>query len=129
MSSAAAVTVEQCLRDRVAELEELVRQQQEAFAPTLQWPPAFKLTATKARLLAALFKANGRIVPHSSLRYLLPTDNGGDWDENIVKVHISGLRQRLAPFDLFIHTHWGVGYSLTGLSRSRLASMLGEQQV
>jgi two-component system, OmpR family, response regulator TctD len=62
-------------------------------------------------LLAALVQAHGRAVSKASLLDQL-YGAGSETDDKVIEVYVSRLRKRLAPYDIQIRVHRGIGYSL-----------------
>ncbi|MEI4271427.1 response regulator transcription factor [Klenkia sp. LSe6-5] len=69
------------------------------------------LTATELRLLAYLVGNRGRTV--SKTQILTQVWGYGDYDPNLVEVHVSALRRKLeAHGDRLVHTVRGLGYTV-----------------
>jgi len=62
-------------------------------------------------VLAALTEASGAPVPKDRLLDSV-YGTGSETDEKVIEVYVSRLRKRLAPFDISIRVHRGIGYSL-----------------
>ena len=74
---------------------------------------ALDLTATELRLLAYLAAQRGRTV--GKLQILTQVWGYGDYDPNLVEVHVSALRRKLeAHGPRVLHTVRGLGYVLRG---------------
>lgn len=72
---------------------------------------ALEFPRRELSLLAALLQANGRTVSKASLLDQL-YGAGSETDEKVIEVYVSRLRKRLAPFEVQIQVHRGIGYSL-----------------
>jgi two-component system OmpR family response regulator len=69
------------------------------------------LTATELRLLGYLVGNRGRTV--SKTQILTQVWGYGDYDPNLVEVHVSALRRKLeAHGDRLVHTVRGLGYTV-----------------
>lgn len=95
--------------DRIAELEEEVRQLREALAPAhLLAPIEYKLTPAEQRLYSAL--AVGGVLPDERLEQAI--GEGRIISEGLLRTHITKLRKKLRPFNVRIVNISGIGYYL-----------------
>ena len=111
------------LRDQVAILQETVATLRAVVAPPIAFPPAWGLTGSQSRILAALYgRPNGAAVAalHVASAYGLALESGVE----VVKVHICYMRRKLAPFGIEIERVHEYGYRLTGPSRALIRAAL-----
>jgi two-component system cell cycle response regulator CtrA len=98
---------------RIWELEERVRQLEEALSPrAVSIPVEWGLTTSEARMFAHLTTK-----PHCSKDSLMAALYGLKPDDDepevkIVDVFVCKMRRKLKPFGVEIITIWGQGYSL-----------------
>lgn len=111
------------LRDRVAELEEEVRQLR---AQTVQ-PSAFRIPAewcltAKEQALALAFAKRGTLAKDAVMAALWSPkwDLDGEPSPKLVDVFVFKLRKKLAPHGLKIITQWGRGYVMPDDSRDKM---------
>lgn len=101
------------LREQVRQLEQI--------AYNTEWvcPVELCLTPTEARLVAALMTRELCTTEHLHLA----TSRDGleaETDRKIVDVFVCKARKKLEPFGIKIHTHWGLGYSMSQTDIERL---------
>ena len=72
------------------------------------------LTVKEYAILHLLLSNPNKIFSRSNIFDSLWEENGGNYDDNAVKVHMSNLRSKLAVLDTeeYIETVWGMGYRL-----------------
>jgi len=104
------MNTEAALRDRIAELEERIRQLEKAFAPEISVPDEWCLTALEGKLFR-LFAQN-RLVTIESFLLLYYGFRDEPPATNMMRVLVSNLRHKLGPFGVHIDTVWGLGYRL-----------------
>ncbi len=114
---------EQALRDRIGVLEEEVRQLKEANAPTVAWPPSFKLRPTGKRMAARLLARAPMTVTRESLARLLLHE---DLDIKNVDVQICLMRKIFTPYGVRIANAYGEGYYLDKASAVRLRQLIDQ---
>lgn len=99
------------LRDRVATLEERVRQLEDALTPPWAVPVEWRLTSAEARVFAHLMTRE--MATKESIMAALYSDRADDQIEpKIVDVFVCKIRKKLRPFGIQIDTVWGKGYAL-----------------
>ncbi len=104
-------SLEDALRNRVGELEERVRQLEEALSPLeFMSPPEWQLTANEARVFAHL--ASREMATKQSLMAVLYSGRSEEPGIKIVDVFICKLRRKIKPFGVSINTIWGQGWAL-----------------
>ena len=80
-------------------------------------PIEWGLTGSETKVFGRLLKTP--VATKDALMATLYRDTGRDEAEiKIVDVFICKMRKKLAPFDIEIHTVWGVGYQLTPQSKA-----------
>lgn len=98
--------------ERCSILEEEIRQLRELLAPRIEWPKEWKLQESPKRMLDALWRAKGRMVPFDALwaaagdRRRVET-----WTRSLISVQIMHIRKRIPG--LTIKNDCGMGYYLT----------------
>jgi hypothetical protein len=80
----------------------------------------FGLTLAECRLAAALLEHN--FVGRETLRTAIAAGGRPVPSVADLRVYVSRLRKKLAPFDVAISTVWGQGYKITG--RDRINQMI-----
>jgi DNA-binding response OmpR family regulator len=96
---------------RALQLSRMVTENREAF--TFAVKDLFGLTRTQIALLLAL-------IQHPSV----PKDRVSTRPSNVVEVHVSHLRKRLAPFGINVATCWGYGYQLPADDRRKAMDLI-----
>lgn len=113
----------QALRDRVAELEDLM-----GLKLPLTPPSTVHLTATELRACGLLLKHS--IVTKEfywrALYGALPDCDQPQSDSGF-SVYICKLRYKLEPKGIEISNQWGVGYYLTADNKAKLAALLEDR--
>lgn len=111
------------LRDRVAELEEEVRQlrAQTVLTEAYRVPVEWRLTA-KEEALALAFAKRGTLSKDAVMAALWSPkwDLDGEPSPKLVDVFVHNLRKKLAPHGLKIITQWGRGYVMPDDSRDKM---------
>ncbi len=82
----------------------------------LDWTfPGAHLTRSERQVLRALVEAAPRIATKDALLDALMAGREGDDapELKIIDVRICVMRKKLRPSGILIHTHWGIGYTLT----------------
>lgn len=113
------------LRDRVAELEEVVRQMRAAFAPDIAFPADWKLKFKDRAILSSLYVSRGGHVSAEALLLWVEGAETVSIDVN-VRQWIAVLRAKVEPFGIAIEVRHGKGYSLTPAGRSVIARAIGD---
>lgn len=104
------------LRDRIALLEERVRQLENALAPVWNAPVEWRLTSSESRVFSHLMTRD--VATKDSIMAPLYSDQLKDEVEpKIVDVFVCKLRKKLRPFGIQINTVWGQGYGLADRSQ------------
>lgn len=73
-----------------------------------------KLVPSECELLVTLLRGAPGLVSNERAAVALWGAFSAERSNNVIKVHISRLRQKLTPLGIQIETHWGRGYSLRG---------------
>lgn len=109
------------LRDEIDTLQEEVRQLREALAPQIEFPRAWRLTATESRVLSALIAATTT----RSQDRLMTAVYGAGWDEDpkIIDVMICKIRKKI-PAPTWIETVRGEGFRLSAAGRRAIHAEL-----
>ena len=117
-------------RERIAELEEEIRQLREALTPEIAFPRGLRLTPFEGRLLAFLYARSPNVMSKERIREALyPCDVDGPSDK-VFDVYISNMRKKLRPYDVKIVSTWALGWSIDAPAKRRLAAMIsGEVEV
>lgn len=115
------------MRERIEELEELVRQLKEQLVPPLTFPLQFKLTSSETNLLAFLYARAPHVIPRERINAALWLDDGVAPYVKIIDVLVCKLRKKLAPFGVDVETSWGVGYRLSASARDRLEQLMNAE--
>lgn len=71
-----------------------------------------KLVPSETEVLFTLARAAPGMVSNDQLRAAIWGGAAAERESNVIKVHISRLRKKLAPLGIHIETHRGYGYSL-----------------
>lgn len=116
--------IEIAQRERIAGLEEQIRQLNDAFAPKIGFPAAWGLRPKQAMILSALYSTRGSYITGEALK-LRVYGFDVDHDENTVRVTVFGLRKKLEPFGIAIETRRDEGYALTPEGRGIVGRALG----
>lgn len=111
--------------DRIAELEEQVRQLKDAFAPKVSFPLGWDLDEQNTAVLSALFHTKGSYVTAEAIRLLL-IGFDDDATPRLAEQAVSRLRRKLEPHQIRILTRLHQGYALEPASRARVAEALGQ---
>lgn len=99
------------LRDRVATLEERVRQLEDVLTPPWAPPVEWRLTSAEARVFAHLMTRD--MATKESIMAALYSDRADDHVEpKIVDVFVCKMRKKLRPYQIQIETVFGQGYAL-----------------
>lgn len=108
------------LRDRVAELEETIRQLSEK--PEIIFPREWRLTPSESRLLAVLYGAT-TVLSKERILAAVYSAAAEEPEAKIVDVFVCKLRRKTGH--LFeIETVWGQGYYLPPAEKKRVAAEL-----
>lgn len=102
------------LRDRVAELEETLRQEREAFAPVVVFPSEWKLSAAESSLVRALYSAT--MIPNDGL-FRLVSRGRAEHSDRLHHIVIAHARAKLKPYGIKIENIHSVGYRLPPASK------------
>lgn len=113
------------LLDRIADLEEIIRQQRAAFAPKLPFPARWLLKPRDAALLAALYVARGTHVGAEAMILWVEGPHSLSIDV-AVRGWIATLRERMKTFGVAIEVHQGKGYCLSPEGRAVVARAIGD---
>ncbi|MBX3527556.1 MAG: hypothetical protein KF904_15235 [Rhodoblastus sp.] len=105
------VAREKALRERVAELEEEVRQLRAQLEPQMDWR-FLRLSLTHSRILSILYAASPYTATHERLETVSTRE--------CVRNHLKTLRPRLAPLGVQIRAVWCEGYALLAADREKL---------
>jgi two-component system cell cycle response regulator CtrA len=101
----------QIQRHRIGQLEERIRQLEEALMPaSVRIPIEYGLTATEARVFSHL--ASREFGTRQSIMLALYSDRIEEPEEKIVDVFVCKLRRKLNRFGVRIETIWGQGWRL-----------------
>ncbi|RUM06789.1 winged helix-turn-helix domain-containing protein [Rhizobium chutanense] len=108
-------------RDRIAFLEERVRQLEEALMPaSVMAPIEYQLTANEARVFSHL--ASRDFGTKQSIMMALYSDRAEEPEIKIVDVFVCKMRRKLKPFGVRIETIWGQGYRLARPGMAEVAA-------
>lgn len=116
------MTLERAL-ERIAELEEQVRQLETVLGYGLSFPPGIKLTKREARILGVLM--NGLGTHEMLMEAIYPNDPTGGpvtWYRGI-QVAMVRLRRKMAPHNIEIKTRSGIGYEVVDRSLINLREL------
>ena len=105
------ITTENALRERIAELEEEVRQLREKLAPHMDWR-FLGLSETHSRILSMLYAAAPYTAGHERFETITTRER--------VRNHLKLLRPILAPLGVSIRAMWGEGYALSAEDKRKL---------
>jgi len=115
------------LRDRIAELEEELRQLREDTVK-VDWLLLGNLSKQQSTLLVAISRLD--IAPYDYLDHV-SEDHGkynryeGQMHQTLrTKVAVWKLRQKLRPYGINIKTHRGMGYSMDDESKAKLRALM-----
>jgi hypothetical protein len=115
------------LRDRIAELEEELRQLREDTVK-VDWLLLGNLSKQQSALLAAISKLG--VAPYRHLDHV-SEDHGkynryeGERHQTLrTKVAVCKLRQKLRPYDIEIKTIRGVGYHIDDENKAKLRALM-----
>jgi hypothetical protein len=118
------------LRDRIAELEEELRQLREDTVK-VDWLLLGNLSKQQSALLVAISRLD--IAPYGYLDYV-SEDHGkynryeGQMHQTLrTKVAVWKLRQKLVHYGIEIKTLRGVGYSMDDESKAKLRALMGKK--
>lgn len=111
-------------QDRIAELEEELRQLKEAFAPTLDLPDSIPMQRGQRLILQALLARS--IFSPTQYRAYVNGRPGRD-DVRNLSVTVHRIRKVLDPYDIKIKTTPGVGYSMTPENKAKLRELLNRR--
>lgn len=96
---------------RIEELEELVRQMRQAFAPQLTFPSSWKLTPAERQIIQGLLAR--QVFTPSQYQYYVEQKKGEERvDYRNMSVYMYRIRKILEPFGVAVVCHFGVGYSI-----------------
>ena len=115
------------LREHVRQLEEAL---EDALAPTLALPDAWRLTTTEERFLCAI-RAVGPNILHRERGLLALYGMWDDMpDQKIIDVWLSKLRKKLreAQAQITIETIWGRGWRMPAESCARFDAAVAAHQ-
>lgn len=106
------MTFDQAL-DRIAELEEQVRQLEGRLGYDVMFPKAMGLTKRQSRILGVI-AASGLATYESLIESMYPNDPAGgpDCAKKCLEVSMCHLRRRVARDGITILTRQGVGYEV-----------------
>jgi DNA-binding response OmpR family regulator len=112
------MTMTRAPQDRIAELEEEVRQLRALLKPPLHQPSKWKLCKTEHDMLRAIAAGNGDFV--STLRIRAAVWRFADRDPVAVRVYVYAIRRKLKPHGVVIDSLPGFGYRIAkGLDELR----------
>ncbi len=115
--------------ERIAELEEEVRELRALFSPPglAESFRALGFSNMQSAILAALMVRE--VLSRQQLMAVMypDVDTRYERDMKIVDGHMVHLRKRLKTFGLNVENTWGLGYKLTAASRSKLKSLMDRQ--
>lgn len=103
------------LRDRVAELEETLRQEREAFAPAVVLPNEWRLSASETSLLLALYSAP--MIKNEGL-FRIVSMGRHDPSDRLHQTVIAHTRKKLVPYGIAIENIHNVGFRLPAASKA-----------
>lgn len=113
-------------QERIANLEEIVRQQRAAFAPKLAFPSAWKLTARESAILSALYVGRGTHVMAEAL--ILWVEGVESLAIDVVaRGWVAQLRARVETLGVVIDVAHGKGYRLAHEGRAVIAAAIGDE--
>lgn len=114
------------LRSSLATAQETIQQLREAIQPKgIIFPPLWGLTGSEDRILRAIYNASPAVASYERLMLVLYSgDPGDDPSVEILKVFVSRIRKKLAPYRVGILNKHGHGYIMEPGSKQRLADAL-----
>lgn len=111
-------------RDRIDELEEMLRAQRAVFAgDTVAFPRDFRLSPTQEIILGILLHRN-RATRDQIYAYLYADRPNGGPDPQVIDVQVCRMRQLIGRFGVRIDTWQARGYYLLPIEKVRLREMI-----
>ena len=109
--------------ERIAELEETLRQRDETLAAILSRRyPTLGLTPGETHIVNVLLASAGSVLPESLIS---SREKWSDAGVKTIHVAIHRLRKKLTPSGIVIDGQWGFGYYLATPSKAILRGLLG----
>jgi DNA-binding response OmpR family regulator len=112
------------LRERVAELEGLVRELRALLVPPYAFPDYLDLLPAHRRILAVILAACPHHATKERIYAALYAERDEPVDFNVIESHVSRLRTRLKKFGIEISSARYSGYWLDPENQRRLREML-----
>jgi hypothetical protein len=116
-------TTEQALRDRIAELEEQVRQLQALLTGPIDFP--IQIAARHRRVLGCLYRRSPNPVASEIIISAAWRDDDVAACPETLRTTMLRLRRSLVRYGIEIEGYFGFGYGLPVASRDRLKAMVG----
>lgn len=114
------------LRDERDELRERIRQLEEALAPTVTLPRAWRLSPQQETLLRALRSAGAGILTRERAMLALYGASDDTPDPKGLSVVISHMRRKLAATGIGVEGVYGQGWRLTASSLARFDAAVSD---
>lgn len=97
------------------------------FGVSAKFPPCLGLTPSQIRILGVLLVRT--MVTHSQFYTVLYEGRDVDITGNTLKVFISHMRKKLAPYGIKINTIWGQGFCMTEGSKDLLRALMAKDGI